>query len=165
MANGLICQETLTSTPKYKIKTGNHQTYTRSNYVNKTSSSPPDYLTSQLAGHVTPPACLTGQAPPPARLTCKNPPPAYPAHKSFAPPPYNQITSNTYSNISSIDLMCHESATCTPAKPAGQPAPARGRPAGYLDMNFQHPPVKADCDRILLKDNRVLQNLLKSEDR
>jgi len=31
--------------------------------------------------------------------------------------------------------------------------------------NFNHPPVKADCDSILLKDDRVLQNLLRNEDR
>jgi hypothetical protein len=31
--------------------------------------------------------------------------------------------------------------------------------------NFNHPPVKADCDSILLKDDRVLQNLLRNEER
>jgi len=31
--------------------------------------------------------------------------------------------------------------------------------------NFNHPPVKADCDSIILRDDRVLQNLLRNEDR
>jgi hypothetical protein len=31
--------------------------------------------------------------------------------------------------------------------------------------NFNHPPVKADYDSILLKDDRVLQNLLRNEER
>ena len=31
--------------------------------------------------------------------------------------------------------------------------------------SFQHPPVKADCDTIILRDDRVIQNLLKNEER
>jgi hypothetical protein len=31
--------------------------------------------------------------------------------------------------------------------------------------SFHHPPVRADCDTILLRDDRVLQNLLRNEER
>ena len=34
-----------------------------------------------------------------------------------------------------------------------------------LSDNFNHPPVKANSDSILLKDDRVLQNLLRNEER
>merc|ERR1712242_552464 len=31
--------------------------------------------------------------------------------------------------------------------------------------SFNHPPVKSSCDSIILKDDRVLQNLLRNEER
>ena len=34
-----------------------------------------------------------------------------------------------------------------------------------MSCSFNHPPVKADCDSILLRDDRVLQNLLRNEER
>ena len=85
MANGLICQETLTTTPKYKIKNG-YKTPGRSVPAGTgmkvaTSCSPPDYLTARLVA-----------PPPPYRLT--------PSPTPSPPPPYPFSTS--------LDLMCHE---------------------------------------------------------
>ncbi len=85
MANGLICQETLTTTPKYKIKSG-YKTPGRSKPAGTgmkvaTSCSPPDYLTARLVA-----------PPPPYRLT--------PSPTPSPPPPYPFSTS--------LDLMCHE---------------------------------------------------------
>ena len=31
--------------------------------------------------------------------------------------------------------------------------------------SFNHPPVKSECDSIILRDDRVLQNLLRNEER
>ena len=43
--------------------------------------------------------------------------------------------------------------------------PVQTKPVQGVQQTFHHPPVKADCDNKILRDDRVLQNLLKNEDR
>ena len=68
------------------------------------------------------------------------------------PPQYN-------TDIKSYDLFCTEVLT---DQPLAKPVLTEHK---QLYENFNHPPVKADCDSIILKDDRVLQNLLRNQDR
>ena len=144
MANGLFCQETLATTPNYKLNKTSKNNHTTSTGV-KTDISPTTYLTdlSSILLHedITSTQVHTSSN---NDLIC---------HEQLA-----SVTRQLNSS-SNVDLMCHEAVTSL--SPAGGCEVKRVRPAEQL----HHPPVKADCDTILLKDNRVLQNLLKSEDR
>ena len=92
MANGLLCSETLVSTPKYR-------------HGSNSENCPPEY------------------------------------HE-----------------IKSYQLLCQEILQEQDMRP-------QTISCKQIYHNFQHQPVKADCDTIILKDDRVLQNLLRNEDR
>jgi len=63
------------------------------------------------------------------------------------------------------DLMCTEVIDDKELqKPVFNPAPVQNRQP-LVTMSFNYPPVRADCDKIILRDDRVLQNLLRNEER
>ena len=64
------------------------------------------------------------------------------------------------SNLKDYDLLCSEVLEDTDQ--LRKPVLAEHK---QIYENFNHPPVKADCDNIILKDDRVLQNLLQNEER
>lgn len=66
------------------------------------------------------------------------------------------------------DLMCTEviddRELQKPVPNVLNPAPMQQRQS-QVTMSFNYPPVRADCDKIILRDDRVLQNLLRNEER
>ena len=62
---------------------------------------------------------------------------------------------------SSCDLFCTE---VIDERELQKPVQLQPRKPSHSD-SFNHPPVKANSDLILLKDDRVLQNLLRNEER
>merc|ERR1712038_1569471 len=68
------------------------------------------------------------------------------------------------------DLLCNEVIDDKELqKPSVHPVqdqqPQQPRQPQIVPQSFNYPPVRADCDTILLKDDRVLQNLLRNEER
>ena len=68
-----------------------------------------------------------------------------------------QFAAHHGSDYKPRDLFCTEILSTTTKPVLGE--------SKQLYENFNHPPVKADCDSIILRDDRVLQNLLRNQDR
>jgi len=60
------------------------------------------------------------------------------------------------------DLLCTE---VMDEKELHKPVHQQMQPCKQNIASFNHPPVKSECDSILLRDDRVLQNLLRNEER
>ena len=78
------------------------------------------------------------------------------------PPPYSDRL------LLCTETLCPDEDTDAVLKSAVTAAAAveqTSLPAVTKHASFHHPPVKADCDTIILRDDRVIQNLLKNEER
>ena len=148
MANGLYCNETavLPVTPKYRHDSNSENTPPTSrplestpisNSITSTSLYPDSmYSHKELIQHQRT-----------ADLLCR------------------EILEEGQELPKEVVLRAWHSDSAPSHLPAHQNTMSYRYQSEELLTSFNHPPVKADCDSILLKDDRVLQNLLRNEDR